>query len=190
MNDQGGIWIALGGASVNALALLTSQEEHLLFSLRCASALVGTILGILSISHETIYRLLLEDRRLGGGYYKLLRSKGRKQRRKRYRSRDSRGRLPGKRMIDERPASVESRRHFGHWEIDTVMGKYGTRACILTLVERKTGYVLIGKLKNRSVEQTNQRLLKLMRSEGDVFKSIRIPMELRAVVGNRSQSAS
>jgi len=124
---------------------------------------------VLSISHEAIYQHVLRDQKQGGDLYTCLRL-SRKQRRKRYRSRDSRGRLPGKRMIDERPAAIESRHQFGHWEIDTVMGKYGTSACILTLVERKTGYVLIGKLKNRSVEETNRRLLQLM--QGNVFRSI------------------
>lgn len=126
---------------------------------------------VLSISHETIYQYILRDQKLGGDLYTCLRQSG-KQRRKRYRSRDSRGRLGGKRMIDERPAAIDSRRYFGHWEIDTVMGKYGTKPCILTLVERKTGYLIIGKLKSRSVEEANQRLLKLMRNEGDVFQSI------------------
>ena len=40
------------------------------------------------------------------------------------------------------------------------MGK--NRACILTLVERKTGYVLIGKLANRTVAETNRRLRQLV----------------------------
>ena len=77
----------------------------------------------LSICHETIYRHVKKDRKVGGELYKNLRH-WRKKWRKRYRSKDSRGRLPGKRMITERPASVEHRKHFRHWEIDTVMGSY------------------------------------------------------------------
>ena len=34
--------------------------------------------------------------------------------------------------------------------------------CILTLVERKTGYVLIGKLKARTAAEANRALLELM----------------------------
>src|SRR5712675_2077617 len=59
--------------------------------------------------------------------------------RKRYRSHDSRGVLPGKRSISERPVEVELRRRVGHWEGDTVMGS-DLHHCVLTLVERKTGY--------------------------------------------------
>lgn len=104
--------------------------------------------GEFKISHETIYRLLLEDRKLGGDLYKLLRSKGRKQRRKRYGAYDSRGRLAGKRPLDQRPPGAVNRLRTGHWEIDTVLGS--TRACILTLVDRKTGYLMIGKLAARN----------------------------------------
>lgn len=120
----------------------------------------------LSISHETIYRHVRRDRWRGGMLFKHLRC-SRKRRRKIYRSRDSRGRLPGKRMIGERPASIEQRRQIGHWEIDTMMAKYGTKPCIVTLVERKSGYLMIGKARgahdrggesaDRAVDQTPPR---------------------------------
>lgn len=125
----------------------------------------------LSICHETIYRYIKRDRKYGGEIYKNLRH-WRKKWRKRYRSKDSRGRLKDKRMISERPASVEQRKHIGHWEIDTVMGCYGSTHCILTLVERKTGYVLIGKQPSRTKADTNRRLLHLISKQPKLFKSI------------------
>ena len=125
----------------------------------------------LSISHETIYRFVKRDRKQDGELYKQLRF-WRKKWRKLYRSRDSRGRLPGKRMISERPLGAENRSRKGHWEIDTVMGRYGTKDCIVTLVERKTGYVLIGKLGSRTVHATNRRVLQLLASHPEMFKTI------------------
>src|SRR5215207_7288700 len=98
--------------------------------------------GLLSISHETIYRHVWRDKRQGGTLYTHLRG-ARKRRRKRYGAYDSRGRLAGKRMISERPPEVEERREVGHWEIDTVIGA-GSKDCVLTLVERKSGLVLVG----------------------------------------------
>src|SRR5918911_961978 len=100
--------------------------------------------GQLLISHETIYRHVWRDKKQGGTLYTHLRG-ARKRRRKRYGAYDSRGRLAGKRMISERPAQVEARREVGHWEADTVAGG-GSKDCVATLVERKTGLVLIGKL--------------------------------------------
>lgn len=120
--------------------------------------------GLLSISHETIYRYVWRDKRAGGKLYTHLRG-ARKRRRKRYGAYDSRGRLAGKRMISERPPEVEARAQVGHWEADTVMGAC-TSDCIVTLVERKTGLVLVGKLKDRTAETLRRRVVSLIRSSG------------------------
>jgi IS30 family transposase len=114
--------------------------------------------GLLRISHESIYRHIWRDKRRGGPRYKLLRQAG-KKRRKRYGAYDSRGRLAGKRHISERPSAVETRTQIGHWEIDTVLGR--GRPCIVTLVERATGYVMIGKMKARTVAELNRATLAL-----------------------------
>ena len=97
----------------------------------------------LSISHETIYRYIWEDRRRGGELYRHLRGSP-KQRRKRYGRYDSRGRLAGKRPISERPATAQNRSQVGHLEGDTVIGS-SDKHCVLTLVDRKTGYVMISE---------------------------------------------
>jgi IS30 family transposase len=93
--------------------------------------------------------------------YKLLRQPG-KKRRKRYGAYDSRGHLAGKRHISERPAAAENRTLLGHWEIDTVLGS--TKHCIVTLVERKIGYLIIGKLRNRTVAEFNRVASQLINS--------------------------
>ena len=66
----------------------------------------------LAISPETIYRHIWRDLRAGGSLHEHLRG-ARKSCRKRYGRYDSRGRLAGKRMIGERPASVERRSRRG-----------------------------------------------------------------------------
>lgn len=114
----------------------------------------------LSISHEPIYRHIWADLQGGGTLHQHLRG-ARKQRRKRYGAYDSRGRLAGKRHISERPLGVEDRRQIGHWEIDTVMGTGPD--CLVSLVERKTGYVLIGKLEARTQAAVTQRTVHLTR---------------------------
>ena len=126
--------------------------------------------GRLSISHETIYRHVWGDKKGGGLLYTHLRG-ARKRRRKRYGSYDSRGRLAGKRMISERPAEVEARGHLGHWEADTVAGA-GSKDCVLTLVERKTGLVLIGKLAGRTAGSLSRRAIRLIRRHGGAFATV------------------
>ena len=81
--------------------------------------------GRASMSHETIYRWIWQDKRGGGTLWKNLRG-ARKQRRKRYGRYDSRGRLTGKKPIEQRPAVVASRERIGDWEIDTVTGRLKT----------------------------------------------------------------
>jgi len=122
------------------------------------------------ISHETIYRYVWEDRARGGDLCTQLRC-ARKQRRKRYARYDSRGRLAGKRHLSERPAQVERRAQVGHWEIDTLMG-VGNTHCVVTLVERATGYVLIGKLAERTASEVTRRTIELMRKHAGRFRTI------------------
>jgi IS30 family transposase len=126
--------------------------------------------GELSISHETIYTYVWAEKAAGGELYKQLRC-ATKKRRKRHNTYDSRGRLAGKRHISERPASVEKRRSIGHWELDTVIGG-GSKDCVATLVERKTGYAMIGKLPDRSKLAMSKRLKKLIRRAPDKFKTM------------------
>lgn len=126
--------------------------------------------GALSISHETIYRYVWADRARGGSLARHLRG-ARKQRRKRYGRYDSRGRLAGKRHISTRPSFIERRRQVGHWEIDTVMGG-GNTHCIVTLVERATGFTLIGKLRARNADELARSASQLIGRHGKKFKTI------------------
>ena len=120
--------------------------------------------GRLRISHETIYRYIWADKRADGMLYTHLRG-ARKQRRKRYGRYDSRGHLAGKRPITARPAAVTRRARVGHWEIDTMLGASQAGPCVLTLVERKTGYVVIGKLHARTTAHVIPRATQLIRRQ-------------------------
>jgi transposase, IS30 family len=118
----------------------------------------------LRISHETIYRYIWADKRAGGPLHTYLRGHP-KQCRKRYGHYDSRGRLAGKRPITDRPAIVETRERIGDWEADTILGPEGNRHCLLSLVERKTGYLVLGKLPARTMAAVNHRAMRLLRQQ-------------------------
>lgn len=117
--------------------------------------------GTLSISHETIYMYVWRNKRHGGALWQHLRQAG-KKRRKRYGAYDSRGRLAGKRHISERPPDAETRQQVGHWEVDTIMGSERGRNSVVTLVERATGFLLMGKLDRHCAADTNARLIELI----------------------------
>ena len=122
------------------------------------------------ISHETIYQYIWRDKARGGQLWRHLRQAS-KRRRKRYNAYDSRGRLAGKRHISERPKIVETRRTVDHIEIDTVMGA-DSKDCIVTIVERKSGYLMIGKLKDRTTCSLNQKCIQLLEREEAKFKTV------------------
>jgi IS30 family transposase len=124
----------------------------------------------LRISHETIYRRIRWDKKAGGDLWRHTRIMS-KFGRKRYRSHDSRGVLPGKRPISERPAEVETRQRIGHWEGDTVMGS-DMHHCVLTLVERKTGYAIIKKLTARTADQVTKAATRAIRRHCARFKTL------------------
>ena len=93
-----------------------------------------------SISHEWIYQYIYADKHSGGDLYRFLRCQ--KVRRKRYGVYSRRGTIPNQVSIDERPTIVDSKRRFGDWEGDTVIGK-GHRGALVTLIERKSLYTVI-----------------------------------------------
>ncbi len=117
--------------------------------------------GPVAISHERIYRYIWADKFAGGALYRHLRGRQR-PRLKRGRYHDPRGRMPRKRLLRDRPAIVADRRRVGDWEIDTVLG-HGSPDCVVTLVERKTGYRLLGKLPARTSAALNRRVRQLLR---------------------------
>ncbi|MBN2729623.1 MAG: IS30 family transposase, partial [Bacteroidales bacterium] len=124
-------------------------------------ALVFGLYGILKISTETIYLHIWHDMRAGGDLYTHLRQ-CLKQRRKRYKSADSRGILGGKRELAERPIGAINRSEKGHFVIDLVHG-HGDKDCILTLVDRMTRFVIILKLKNKTKDEVAKYLIPIIK---------------------------
>ena len=127
--------------------------------------------GEISISHQTIYLHVWRDKKAGGHLWRHLRQSG-KKRRKAYRSRDSRGRPAGKKHISMRPAAVEDRREIGHWEIDTVKGDSQAAHSVVTMVERVTGYTLIGKLARHCAADATACLIEMITAQGKRVKSL------------------
>lgn len=79
--------------------------------------------------------------------------------------------------IDERPESVNDRSEFGHWEIDTVIGKKTKlEAVLLTITERVTRKEIIRKISSKTAEAVQKAMLSLIDEAGEpfskVFKSI------------------
>ncbi|NOQ50779.1 MAG: IS30 family transposase [Desulfuromonadaceae bacterium] len=109
------------------------------------------------VSPEWIYQYVLRDKQDGGDLYQHLRCQ--KQRKKRYGTSDRRGQIKGRISIDERPEVVNKRSRIGDWEADTVIGKQGGDV-LVTLVERKTRWSMIGKAPNRTASEVRAIIVK------------------------------
>lgn len=127
--------------------------------------------GTRPMSYQTVYRHIHADRKAGGGLWSHMRHMG-KYGRKRRGSPATRGRLAGKRHISERPRRVASRREVGHYEVDTVMGAEQGGPCVLTLVERATGYLVMQLLQARTKEEANDAIARGILKLGKKVKTI------------------
>ena len=76
--------------------------------------------------------------------------------------------------IEKRPEEIDQREEFGHWEMDSVIGKKGvSKNTLLVLTERKTRDEIIFKLPDHTDEAVVAALDKLERRYGaDMFKQI------------------
>lgn len=116
--------------------------------------------GIEAVSHETIYRYLLQDKSEGGTLYSFLRHKHKKYK-KRYGSNDRRGQIVNKRSIEERPDIVDEKSRIGDFEIDLVIGKNHKQA-LVTVVDIHSKFTLIKKISHKKASLVKEALIEMM----------------------------
>jgi transposase, IS30 family len=97
-----------------------------------------------NLSKDTVYSFIYEQRPELGQLY--LRRKWKKYRKRKQEKIDGKYQIQERRMIDARPKEVEERKRIWDWEGDTIIGK-DHKWAILTLVERKTGFLFAYKLE-------------------------------------------
>lgn len=77
---------------------------------------------------------------------------------------ERRGKFPVSHDISERTAVAVHRSRRGHFESDTVAGKKGN-ACLVTLVDRKSRYLLGGKADQKRADAVNTVIIELLRGQ-------------------------
>jgi len=125
---------------------------------------------IMSISHESIYRFiyLKPQARLNKKLIQLLvRKKSRRIKPKKKRGTGSK--ITNQVSIDNRPKHINLRKEIGHWEGDLMIGK-NQKSAIGTIVERKSRYTLIIKLKARNAKEVAKMFSKKLNQLNPVFK--------------------
>jgi IS30 family transposase len=76
--------------------------------------------------------------------------------------------------IEKRPDAIDERKEFGHWEMDSVIGKRGiSKNTLLVLTERKTRDEIIFKLRDHTDDAVVEALDRLEHRYGiELFKKI------------------
>src|SRR5690625_4054942 len=74
--------------------------------------------------------------------------------------------------IAERPAEVEDRMEFGHWEIDTVVGQKSDDNALLTIIERKSRFYYAVKIDDQEHDSVDHAINKLQHSFGELFPQV------------------
>ncbi len=93
------------------------------------------------ISFKTIYRWIYVGTILLGDF-SCFRQKGKRRKR-----RETRGRLNIRTSIHQCPNEVNKRHTFGHWELDTVVSsRCKCKGCLATFVERQTRFYVAVKI--------------------------------------------
>ena len=122
------------------------------------------------VSHQRIYQFVYQDRQNGGDLYKNLRTAQRK-RRKKYGGLKPNHTLKNRVSIDLRPTVVNNKERFGDWEIDTIMGK-NNKGAILTVVERKSAFLLMAKLNGKNATELAKSTIRLLAPYKDKVHTI------------------
>ena len=125
---------------------------------------------IMSISHESIYRYIYTKPQasLNKKLIQLLvRKKNRRRPAKKRRGTGSK--IINQVSIDQRPKHINLRQEIGHWEGDLMIGKK-QKSAIGTIVERKSRYTLIIKLKARNSKEIAKMFSKALNKLNPIFK--------------------
>lgn len=108
------------------------------------------------LTFKTIYRWLYSGL-LTSSDVQVLRQKG-----KRHKPTEKRGKFTVGKSIDQRPDEVENRKTFGHWEVDTVVSSRGkSKGCFATFIERKSRLYTALKMPDRTSDSMEKAIKQL-----------------------------
>ncbi|WDQ15432.1 IS30 family transposase [Rhodopirellula sp. P2] len=125
---------------------VVSEKLALNWSPEQISGYLSKQAGKLQISHQTIYKYLWSLDR-NHPFRKAMRRSGRRNRKQKpgFIRKQAADRV----SIHDRPKVASNRKRIGDWELDLVVCKKST-GYLVTAVDRKTGYTLVGRCKKKS----------------------------------------
>ena len=93
---------------------------------------------------------------------------------RRHRARENRGTFSHGRSIEERPASVDTRQEFGHFEADTVLSGKRKGQAVATFVERKSRLTIVKRLNGRDSQSMKQAIIELAHQLNGKLKTLTV----------------
>lgn len=120
--------------------------------------------GKWTVSTTTLYRYIEQGYIPGVTSKSLLEKPKRKPSKKQKEEQEKKhNKAPKGASIEERPKEISFRKTFGHWEMDTVIGKAkGKKQAMLVLTERKTRYEIIVKLPDKTTKSVVRALARIL----------------------------
>ncbi|MBZ9559705.1 IS30 family transposase [Halomonas coralii] len=134
------------------------------------SGFTAPLAGV-GVSHQWIYSLIWDDKARGGDLWRHLRQPKRRSKHRVQAKSAGLGKIPNRVGIERRPAEVDDRRFIGHWEGDTVIHGH-KQSGLVTLVERRSGYLLAARLPKISAELTQAAMIRLLKPRRGAVQTI------------------
>lgn len=147
------------------LYALHKEDKELIIELLKKDWSPEQICGRLRLKQEkkysvaTIYYWLKHDRKHGGKTYLLLRRKHRYQHNRKTAANHLRDRV----MIDHRPEIVDKRERIGDWELDTIISGKGDNTVLITLVDRKSRFLIAHLSPNKKASTVAKGIIEMIR---------------------------
>ena len=138
-------------------------EKHLSigWSPELIAGRIGQELSGITVSHETIYQYIYER---APHLRRCLPRRHRKRRCKGYGRKHHRILIPHRVPLEGRAEQVNQRIRFGHWESDTMEGLRSEKVALNVIVERKSRFVQITKVQDRTAKATRRAITKRLRT--------------------------
>jgi len=128
-------------------------------------------LASVNVSHQWIYFLIWDGKARGGDLWRHPRQPKRRNKHRTHAKSAGLGKIPNRVGIEHRPDEIDDRRFIGHWEGDTVIQGQKPSG-LVTLVERRSGYLLAERLPWISAELTQAAMIRLLKPRRGAVQTI------------------
>lgn len=128
--------------------------------------------ALVTVSHETIYKILYQYPLKHERLWEFLR-RGHKKRERWFDRRTKHAKrmvILGKISITERPEEAQTRSRVGHWETDLMEGTKKTHHVVSATVDRKSGAIILDKLTSKESQEKMDAMM---------YRMSRIPFHVR-----------